>query len=94
MDHILFESNPGIGIALLPDAPKFTIVAVTNDFANYFAVEKEAAIGKGFFELLFKNSDNLDSSSQELSTSLNYTIQHKSAHHIFHQFTIAKTFKG
>lgn len=49
--HILFESRPGISLALAPDAPKFTVIAATDDFIRVSDLTREAIIGKGLFEV-------------------------------------------
>jgi signal transduction histidine kinase len=86
IDYILFESTPGIRIALLPDMPKFTIVAVTNDLLTNFDIDKKETIGKGLFELFDKHLDFSDALERSLNASINYTIQKKSPH----QFSLSQ----
>ncbi|HEU4470718.1 MAG TPA: PAS domain-containing protein, partial [Flavisolibacter sp.] len=50
-DTRLFEARPGIGIVLLPDAPRFTIHAASRDFLESRGLAKAEAVGRGYFEL-------------------------------------------
>jgi PAS domain S-box-containing protein len=79
-DHILFESNPGLSVAILPDAPKFTIVAISNDFARSFAIEKNKVVGRSVFEWLREIFDNIDALEEGLRQSLSYVTRHSLPH--------------
>jgi PAS domain S-box-containing protein len=95
IDYILFESSPGIGIALLPDAPKFTIVAITNDFLTNFAIDKKETVGKGLFELFAEHPDFSEALVQSLNASLNCSIQKRSPHQFsFSQVAVSFTFEN
>lgn len=47
----LFEAAPGLFLALLPDAPRFTIVAVSHAYAQATMTRREAMLGKGLFDV-------------------------------------------
>lgn len=47
----LFEATPGLCLGLLPDAPRFTIVAVSDGCARALAMPREAIVGRGLFEV-------------------------------------------
>ncbi|RYY12751.1 MAG: two-component sensor histidine kinase, partial [Chitinophagaceae bacterium] len=49
---------PGKHLVLLPDAPKFTIAAVTDDFLAAFGLHREALLGFGVFEVFFHDEQN------------------------------------
>ena len=65
MDLILFETRPGIAMLLRPDSPKFTVLAVSNDFLRATGFKKEDVIGKGHFELAPPNPDAPQFSGEE-----------------------------
>lgn len=54
----LFEAAPGLYLVLLPDAPKFTIVAVDDAYAHATNTLRENIIGKGLFEVFPDNPDD------------------------------------
>lgn len=47
----LFESLPGLYLALAPDAPRFTITAVTDSYLAVTMTKREDLIGRGIFEV-------------------------------------------
>jgi signal transduction histidine kinase len=56
--RVLFEQSPDVLLVLLPDAPRFTMVAATR--ARYAAThtKPEQTIGRGLFELFPDNPDD------------------------------------
>ena len=54
--RLLFESTPGLYLVLLPDE-FFTIVAVSDSYAETTMTRRQEIIGKGLFELFPDNSD-------------------------------------
>ncbi|HEU4727463.1 MAG TPA: ATP-binding protein [Kofleriaceae bacterium] len=48
----LFEAMPGLYLVLEPDAPRYPIVAVSDEFAHTTLTTREAIIGRGLFEAL------------------------------------------
>lgn len=50
--RILFESAPGLCLALLPDSPRHTIVAVSDDYARATMRQREDIVGRGLFEVM------------------------------------------
>src|ERR1043165_8546596 len=50
-DFLLFEARPGLALALLPDAPRFTCVAVSHDLLRALNEKKETLVGRGFWEI-------------------------------------------
>ncbi|HEY8897762.1 MAG TPA: PAS domain-containing protein [Niastella sp.] len=86
LDYYLFEANPGISMALLPDAPQFTIAAVSNDFVLASGVSREDAVGKGLFEFFFKVPGDPDCSEvQNLRAALTQLLIDKSSHELLVQ---------
>src|SRR5262245_29388697 len=51
----LFEAAPALYLVLLPDAPRFTIVAVSDAYTGATATRREEIVGRGFFEMLAGN---------------------------------------
>lgn len=56
MEFTLFESRPGIAFALLPDAPTFTVVAVSNDFLKLSGRDKASVINHSIFSISISGS--------------------------------------
>lgn len=54
----LFEASPGLFLVLLPDAPHFTIVAVSNAYIQATMTQRETMIGKGLFEVFPDDPDD------------------------------------
>src|SRR4249920_2966479 len=51
-----FEAAPGLYLVLLPDAPRYTIAAVTAAYARATMTSREELLGRGFFEVFPDNS--------------------------------------
>lgn len=76
----LFESAPGLNLALLPD---LTIVAVTDAYLLATMTNRKNIIGHHLFEIFPDNPD--DSSATGISNlhiSLNYVLEHRIAHNM------------
>lgn len=54
----LFESVPGLYLVLEPDAPRYTIVAVSDAYARQTLTTRDAIVGKGVFEVFPDNPDD------------------------------------
>src|SRR5437016_4991420 len=46
----LFEAAPGLYLALLPDRPRFTIVAASSAYLRATLTRREDLLGRGIFE--------------------------------------------
>jgi two-component system sensor histidine kinase VicK len=57
--RVLFEKSPG-SLLVKADAPKFTILAASNAYLNITSVQRDRAIGKGFFEVFPDDNDPVD----------------------------------
>ena len=51
----LFEAAPGLYLVLLPDAPRYTIVAVSDAYARATMTTREEILGRGLFEVFPDN---------------------------------------
>ena len=51
----LFEAAPGLYLVLLPDAPQYTIVAVSDAYARATMTRREDILGRGLFEVFPDN---------------------------------------
>lgn len=56
--RLLFESAPALYLALLPDAPRYTIVAVTDAYARATLTRREDIVGRGLLEVFPDNPDD------------------------------------
>jgi len=70
----LFEGVPGPYVALLPDPPCFTVVAVSDAYARATSTRREEILGRGLFEVLPAASAN---GAPELRASLERVIEHR-----------------
>jgi PAS domain S-box-containing protein len=83
MDYTLFEVWPGNSVLLLPDAPTYTIVAVSNDFVRTSGFSREEAVGKGLFDLFRECVDSpYCTGKQKVSKAFQQVLHHKEPHHL------------
>ncbi|HSV44791.1 MAG TPA: ATP-binding protein, partial [Ramlibacter sp.] len=54
----IFESVPGLYLVLLPDAPRYTIVAVSQAYASATKTVREQIVGRGIFQVFPDNPDD------------------------------------
>jgi signal transduction histidine kinase/ActR/RegA family two-component response regulator len=67
----LFESAPGLYLVLAPDAPRFTIVAVSDAYLRATMTERAAILGRGLFEVFPDNpGDPHATGTRNLAASL------------------------
>jgi hypothetical protein len=72
----VLNSIPGNHLILLPDSPKFTIVAVTDSYLAATYTHREEIIGKGVFDALTDDTDNDHATGvMNLSASLHRVLQ-------------------
>jgi len=75
---IAFESFPGVHVLLLPDPPKYTIAAVTNDHLVISGKNRDELIGIGLFEAFPPNpGDSKGDGVQNLSASFQKVLHTK-----------------
>jgi signal transduction histidine kinase len=73
--QLLFEASPDVLLVLLPDTPRFTMVAATNSRLAVTGTTREATIGRGIFEIFPDNPDDPDATgSTNLRASLERVI--------------------
>jgi signal transduction histidine kinase len=56
--RLLFEASPDILLVLLPDAPRFTMVAATDSRLAVTHTTREGTLGRGLFEVFPDNPDD------------------------------------
>lgn len=56
--QLLFESSPDVLLVLLPDAPRFTMVAATDARLEATHATREQTLGRGVFEVFPDNPDD------------------------------------
>ena len=75
----LINAMPGNHLVLVPDAPMFTIAAVSDDYLATVSIEREALVGCGIFDVLFRDGSNQDNATQ-LRHSLTQVMATKQSH--------------
>ncbi|HVZ20829.1 MAG TPA: ATP-binding protein [Vicinamibacterales bacterium] len=71
----LFEASPDVLLVLLPDAPRFTMVAATASRLAVTHTTREETIGRGVFEIFPDNPDEPDATgTSNLRASLDRVI--------------------
>lgn len=79
----LFTNLPGSNVLVLPDAPKFTIVAVSNDYLLATGRTIQQLMGKGLFEAFPNNPQDPEQVSEKtVRASLEYALRHKESHQL------------
>ncbi len=74
----IFESAPGLNLILLPD---LTIVAVSDAYLQATMTKRTDIIGHHLFEIFPDNpADSIATGVSNLRFSLNYVVEHKTAH--------------
>jgi PAS domain S-box-containing protein len=77
----VFQFIPNPSVLLLPDAPKFTIVAVNNAYLEAVNFSEKDLIGKGIFEAFPGNpEDKISNGVENLKNSLEQVISNKDSH--------------
>jgi PAS domain S-box-containing protein len=77
----IFQSIPGNYLIVEPNAPVFTIIAVSDNYASATNTKRETILGKGLFEIFPDNPDDPDADGvQKLTASLKTVIQERKQH--------------
>lgn len=72
----LFESVPGLFLVLEPDAPRYTIVGVSDAYVRATMTKREQLLGRGLFEVFPDNpKDPLASGVRNLAASLERVVR-------------------
>ncbi len=78
--RLLFEASPDVLLVLLPDAPKYTMVAATQSRYAATLTTPEQTIGRGLFELFPDNPDDpAASGANNLRASLDRVVATRKA---------------
>lgn len=75
---LLINAIPGNYLVLLPNAPTFTIAAVSDDYLAAHSLQRESLIGCGMFDVFFGDGRN-QAVAQQLAQSLGQVVQTKQA---------------
>lgn len=86
-DFRLFEATPGIRFVCLPDDPRFTVMAVTDDACRYLGLLKEQVVGKGISDVLPFHHSTATSAPNELLASLQHACRKRNAHQVHLQLS-------
>jgi len=77
--RVLFEGSPDVLLVLLPDAPKYTMVAATEARLKATHTTREATLGHGLFEIFPDNPDDTDATgTNNLRASLDRVLSTRS----------------
>ncbi|HEY2369807.1 MAG TPA: ATP-binding protein, partial [Polyangiaceae bacterium] len=78
--RLLFESSPEVLLVLLPDAPRYTMVAATAERLAVTHTTREGTIGHGLFEIFPDNPDDTNATgTSNLRASLDRVIATRAA---------------
>jgi len=78
--RLLFEASPDVLLVLLPDAPRYTMVAATEARLAATHTTREATLGRGLFEMFPDNPDDPGASgTNNLRTSLDRVVATRTA---------------
>lgn len=76
----LFESSPDVLLVLLPDSPRFTMVAATEARLQATHTSRAKTIGRGLFEVFPDNPDDVDATgTSNLRASLERVLETRTA---------------
>lgn len=73
----LFEASPALYLVLLPDDPKFTIVAMSDALLKTAVRRRSQLLGKGVFEAFAVNPFDVSKGSENMLKSLRRVIDRK-----------------
>lgn len=74
----LFENSPGAFLVLSPDAPRYTIAAVSNRYLAATMTRREAIVGRGLFDVFPDNpADPQATGTRNLAESLDRVCRHR-----------------
>jgi PAS domain S-box-containing protein len=79
--EMLFEAAPGLFLVLKPNAPDFTIVAVSDAYLQATMTKRKDIIGHGLFEIFPDNPNDVTADGvSNLKKSLESVLTNKKAH--------------
>ena len=82
----VLNALPGNHLILLPDAPRFTIVAATDAYLNVTYTARETILGKGVFDIFTDDAANPHATGVvNLTASLQQVLLHKQVHQMADQ---------
>jgi PAS domain S-box-containing protein len=82
----VLEAMPGNCVILKADPPKFTVIAVTDDFVEKVCLPRELLYGNGLMDRFPINPDSNDISGEiNVRNSLNEVIRNKKSHQLMAQ---------
>jgi PAS domain S-box-containing protein len=77
----VFNALPGIAVLLQPDSPRFTIMAVTDDYVTSTMTRRKDLVGKGLFEMFPDDPRSKRSAGiQTITNSLQSVVTNKQSH--------------
>ncbi|HEV7330269.1 MAG TPA: PAS domain S-box protein [Flavisolibacter sp.] len=86
LDLSLFEATPGLRVVFLPDSPRFTMIAVSQDMCRFVGLPREHFIGRSVFDVFPANPADTESSGHKnLLDSLNKVVRTGAPHQMKRQ---------
>lgn len=86
LDLSLFEATPGLRVVFLPDSPRFTLIAISQDMCRYVGMPREHFIGRGVFDAFPANpADTENTGHKNLLASLNEVVRTGAPHQMQRQ---------
>ncbi|MEI6950799.1 PAS domain S-box protein [Paraflavisolibacter sp. H34] len=82
----VLNALPGAYLILLPDPPRYTIVAASDPYLKATFLDRETALGRPLFETNTDDPANADATGvKNLLTSLHFVLEHKKEHRMADQ---------
>jgi PAS domain S-box-containing protein len=82
----IFEATKGMRFVFIPDSPKFTIAAASNDMCRHVGLTREQLLGLSVFDAFPTNPADPNSTAHDnLKHSLEYVVKHKKEHQMERQ---------
>lgn len=79
----VFNTVPGNHLLLLPNAPHYTIVGVSDDYARTVRRSREELVGRNLFDAFPDNPDDVQATGvRNLRASLRYVLEQKCPHQL------------
>lgn len=76
----LFESAPGLYLVLEPDAPRYTVVAVSDAYARATHTKREEILGRGLFDVFPDNPEDPHATgARNLGASLQRVLRNRTS---------------
>src|ERR1035441_5439183 len=77
----IFNAVPGLYLIVLPDDPKFTIIAANNEYAEATLTDPQEIVGRGLFEVFPDDPEDSQATGvRNLRASLRQVVTTRARH--------------